>query len=227
VTIEYSSRREVRAERACWRVGKLQDTELNILATMREITMRTIKATVQEIEKFIREYGLHSTITKVERVRGLTSFRLTDTVEDDTGKKTGVEWANILVIEKDEGTEVIKQFNADYIYKSFKDGERRAQFIDGYRDTLNTLHADIIEHFEQEKPKRKKTKHKQVLKSGRPHEDEDVWLWEQVNIHNRGPEEVKPEWIARAKANPDRSPLPASLKRQFNLVIKPEWKKKE
>ena len=152
MTIEYSSRREVRAERACWRVGKLQDTELNILATMREITMRTIKATVQEIEKFIREYGLHSTITKVERVRGLTSFRLTDTVEDDTGKKTGVEWANILVIEKDEGTEVIKQFNADYIYKSFKDGERRAQFIDGYRDTLNTLHAEIIEHFEQEKP---------------------------------------------------------------------------
>ncbi len=61
-------------------------------------------------------------------------------------------------------------------------------------------------------------------KSGRPHLQEDVWAWEQVNIYNRQRTEVYKEWRERidVKARNLQDP-----ERQFNRITKPEWGNKQ
>jgi hypothetical protein len=59
-----------------------------------------------------------------------------------------------------------------------------------------------------------------LRRGGRPHCEDDVWAWEQVNEHGRSPTEVRKEWedregvVKRRLVDPDR---------QFKRIIKPDW----
>jgi len=58
---------------------------------------------------------------------------------------------------------------------------------------------------------------------GRPHFHDDIWAWEEVNLHNRPKKEVYEEW--RNRSDVEARNLYDS-RRQFNRITKPEWGRK-
>jgi hypothetical protein len=57
-------------------------------------------------------------------------------------------------------------------------------------------------------------------KPGRPHLEEDVWAWKQVNELNRPREKVQEEWLNKPGVNGRHLVEP---KRQFKRIIKYHW----
>jgi hypothetical protein len=99
---------------------------------------------VQELEKFLRD-RLRSSITKVD-LGEIVYFRIEDIVykDDALTQKVKVWWANISIFHLVEGPRVAGELLVDNIYRSFTwDDMRRAQAIDGYRQTFNKICAEL------------------------------------------------------------------------------------
>ena len=55
---------------------------------------------------------------------------------------------------------------------------------------------------------------------GRPHKEEDIWAWKQVNLENRDKADVFKEWKAKRKVQARNL---VDAERQFKRVTQPNW----
>src|SRR6266496_4852958 len=108
------------------------------------MTQDNIIPYVQEIEEFLRD-RLGSDITIVN-LGNIVHFQLWDTVykDDELTQKVTVWWANITLYQSNQGLVIGGELFVDNIYQSFAwDDMRRAEAIDGYRQTNNKLLAEL------------------------------------------------------------------------------------
>ena len=185
-----------------------------------------LPAPIEAVEKAIREF--------LEELNPSTTF----TVDEETfpsgahGRVIGfrekhpvieieASWGSVILIENGNSTRI--KFNL------YPPGiEKMAGESIGLYDFLKEqYYQEIISKMtELLKTKFKKQRIPKV-KGGRPKFSEDIWAWEQVNLNGRLKDEVKVEWIEKAQGNYERDFVKtASLNRQYNKIIKPEWNKK-